>query len=102
MMADEMLGIMVTKYENLEHIAGAVKAARAAEHPVVIFLTDEGVRFTRDPKFLELLKVSGVELSCCDHSCERIGIHDKTEGISYGSQYNNAGMLHDSTRVLVF
>jgi hypothetical protein len=31
-----------------------------------------------------------------------IGIHDKTEGISYGSQYNNAGMLHDSSRILVF
>ena len=101
-MANEMLGLMVTKYESLEHIAGAVKAASAAGHPVVIFLTDEGVRVTRDPKFLELLKVPGVELSCCDHSCERIGIHEKTAGISYGSQYNNAGRLHDSTRVLVF
>ncbi len=101
-MAGEMLGIMVTKYENLPHIRGVVQAARSAEHPVVLFLTDEGVRFTRDPKFLELLNVPGVELSCCDHSCERIGIHEKTDGISYGSQYNNAGMLHDSTRVLVF
>ncbi len=101
-MAGEMLGIMVTRYENLDHIAGAVKAARNAGHPVTLFMTDEGVRFTRDPKFLELLKVPGVELSCCDHSCERIGVHDKTEGISYGSQYNNAGMLHDSARILVF
>jgi len=101
-MANGMLGILVTKYENVEHITGVVKAAHAVGHPVVIFLTDEGVRFTRDPKFLELLSIPGVELSCCDHSCERIGIHDKTEGITYGSQYNNAGMLHDSTRVLVF
>jgi predicted peroxiredoxin len=101
-MADEMLGIMVTKYENLEHIAGVAKAARAAGHPVTIFMTDEGVKFTRDPKFLELLKVGGIEISVCDHSCERTGVHDKTEGISYGSQYNNAGMLHDSTRVLIF
>jgi len=101
-MATEMLGIMITKYENLEHIAGTVKAARAAGKSVTMFLTDEGVRFTRDPKFLELLKVDGVEISCCDHSCERIGLHEKTDGISYGSQYNNAGMLHDSTRALVF
>ena len=101
-MATEMLGIMVTKYENLDHIAGVVKAARAAGKAVTLFMTDEGVRFTRDPKFIELLKVDGVEFSCCDHSCERVGIHDKTTGISYGSQYNNAGMLHDSTRVLVF
>ncbi len=101
-MANQMLGIMVTKYANLEHITGVVKAARAAGHPVVIFMTDEGVKFTRDPKFLEILKIDGVECSVCDHSCERIGIHDKTEGISYGSQYNNAGMLHDSARALVF
>ncbi len=101
-MANKLLGIMVTKYQDLDHIAGVVKAARKAQHPVQIFLTDEGVRFTRDPKFLELLKIDGVDCSVCDHSCERIGIHEKTEGISYGSQYNNAGMLHDSERVLVF
>jgi hypothetical protein len=101
-MATEMLGIMVTKYENLEHIAGVTKAARAAGKAVALFLTDEGVRFTGDRKFIELLKLEGVDFSCCDHSCERIGLHEKTEGIAYGSQYNNAGMLHDSARILVF
>ncbi|HUJ17394.1 MAG TPA: hypothetical protein VL197_05315 [Nitrospirota bacterium] len=98
----ETLGIMITRYDNLDHIAGTVKAARAAGKSVMIFMTDEGVRFTQDPKFLELLKVEGVDFSCCDHSCERVGLHEKTDGISYGSQYNNAGMLHDSARVLVF
>ena len=101
-MAKETLGIMITNHENLDHIAGVTKAARAAGHPVMIFMTDEGVRFTRDPKFLELLKVDGVDISVCDHSCERVGVHEKTEGISYGSQYNNATMLHDSSRVLIF
>ena len=101
-MESTLLGILVTRHENLEHIAGAAKAARAAGHPVRIFMTDEGVKFTRDPKFLELLKVDGIEISVCDHSCEQIGIHDKTEDISYGSQFNNAGMLQDSARVLVF
>jgi len=98
----EILGIMITRYENLEHITGTVKAARAAGKQAMIFMTDEGVRFTRDPKFLELLDVDGVEIATCDHSCERLGIHEKTERICYGSQYNNAGMLHDSTRILVF
>ncbi len=101
-MASEMLGILVTKYEYLDHIAGVVKAARAAGKQVSLFMTDEGVRFTTDPKFLELMKVGGVAFTCCDHSCEQLGIHDKTEGIVYGSQYNNAGMLHDSKRLLVF
>lgn len=101
-MAKGTLGIMITKYENLEHVSGVVKAASAAGHGVMIFMTDEGVRFTKDPKFLELLKVNGVEISVCDHSCERAGIHEKTDGISYGSQYNNATMLHDCARTLVF
>ncbi|HEY6010213.1 MAG TPA: DsrE family protein [Nitrospirota bacterium] len=101
-MAGQMLGIMVTKHANREHITGVAKAARAADHPVMIFLTDDGVKFTKDPKFLEMLTVGGIEISVCEHSCERAGIHDKTDGISYGSQYNNAGMLHDSARVLVF
>jgi hypothetical protein len=101
-MATEMLGIMVTKYENIEHITGVVKAARAAGKAVTIFLTDEAVRFTTDPKFLELLRVGGVEISVCDHNREQLGILDMTEGINYGSQYNNAGMLHDSARVLIF
>lgn len=98
----EMLGIMITRYENLDHILGTVKSARAAGKQVMVFMTDEGVKFTRDAKFLELLDVDGVEVTTCDHSCEQLGIHEKTERITYGNQYNNAGMMHDSTRVLVF
>lgn len=102
-MANERLGVMIAKHEKLEHIPGVVKAARTSGHPVMIFMTDEGgVKFTQDPKFLELLKVGGVDISVCDHSCERSGIHDKAEGVSYGSQYNSAGMLQDCPRVLVF
>jgi len=101
-MAGKMLGIMITKYGNLEHIAGVVRAARKAGHPVAIFMTDEGVKFTRDRKFIELLSIDGVEVSACVHSCECGGIQERTDGINYGSQYDNAGMLHNSERVLVF
>ena len=101
-MAQEKLGIMITKHENSDHLAGIVKAARASGHPVTIFMTDEGVRFTQDSIFLELLKAEGVDIAVCEYMCERLGIHGRTEGITYGSQYDNAGMLHDSRRVLVF
>jgi hypothetical protein len=101
-MADKQLGILITRYANLDHIAGVVKAAIRAGHPVRIFVTDEGVKFTRDPKFLELLDRDGVEIAVCDHMCEVLGIKEKAAGITYGSQYDNAGMLHDSDRVLVF
>jgi len=100
-MAEGQLGILITKHENLEHISGIVRAARKAGHRVRIFATDEGVRFTREPKFLELLE-PGVEMAVCDHICEVLGIREKVGGITYGSQYDNAGMMHDSDRVLVF
>ena len=101
-MAKEMLGIMVTRYEDLDHIAGVMKAAQAAGHPITLLLTDEGVRFTLDPSFIALLKLTGLEVFACEHVCDLLGIHDKTAGITYGSQYNNATMLHESARVLVF
>jgi hypothetical protein len=101
-MADRQLGILITKNEHLEHISGIIKAARRAGHPVQVFLNDEGVRFSRDPGFLEMLALDGVKCAVCDHFREKLGIEQKTEGITYGSQYDNAVMIHDSVRVLVF
>lgn len=101
-MAGTTLGIMITKYANLEHIAGVTQAARNAGYPVAIFMTDEGVKFTKDVAFMELLKTEGVKVTVCEYMCELLGIPERTEGICYGSQYDNAGMLHNSDRVLVF
>ena len=101
-MADNQLGILVTRHANLAHISGIIRAARRAGHPVQVFLTDEGVRFALDPGFLELLPLEGVAVACCDHFRDRLGIEQKSEGITYGSQYDNAVMLHTSDRVLVF
>jgi len=101
-MTQGMLGIMVTKYEYLTHIAGVVGAAQEAGYPVSLFLNDKGVRFTLDPRFLELLSIPGVQISCCSHSCKLLGFHDRVEGITYGSQLDNAKMLRDCERVLVF
>jgi hypothetical protein len=41
-------------------------------------------------------------MAVCDHICEVLCIREKVGGITYGSQYDNAGMMHDSDRVLVF
>lgn len=101
-MAERTLGILVTKHKDLDHIAGIVRAARSAGHPVRIFLNDEGVRFSLDREFLELLAPGGVEVAVCDHFREKLGIEQRSEGVTYGSQYDNAVMMHESDRVLVF
>ena len=41
---------LVIAYDGSE----GAKAARAAGHPMQIFMTDEGIRFTTEPKFKEL------------------------------------------------
>jgi len=101
-MVERQLGILITKHENLEHITGIIKADRRAGHPVRVFLNDEGVRFSLDPEFLEMLALGGVEVAVCDHFREKLGIEQRSAGITYGSQYDNAVMMHDSERVLVF
>ena len=101
-MAGKKLGIIITKFENFDHIKGIVTAAQAGGHQVQIFMTDAGIRFTTDAKFKELLKIAGVTISCCDHSCELLHVTEKTPGITYGSQYNHATILHDSDRALIF
>ena len=101
-MTGRKLGIVITRYESLDHIMGIVRAARAAGHPVQIFMNDEGIRFTTDPKFTELLTMAEVGISCCDHSCAMLNVNEKTDGITYGSQYDHATLLHDSDRVLIF
>ena len=74
-MATETLGIMITKYENIDHITGVVKAARATDKAVLIFMTDEGVRFnasgfTKKPTAYRM-EASTITLECCTtaHEC---------------------------------
>ncbi len=93
---------MVTKHKNAEHILGVVKAAKTAGYAVSIFFTDEAVRFTQDPQMLGLLSLPEVKIACCDHNRKQKSIQEKAEGIFYGSQFDNALMMHKSTRVLVF
>jgi hypothetical protein len=101
-MTKETLGIMITRYENSDHIIGVVKAAQEAGHPVLIFMTDEAVKFTRDHEFVKTLTAYNVKLSCCDHNYKLFGYRDKTEGVYYGSQFDNALMLQKSERILIF
>ena len=101
-MSQGTLGILVTRYAKIDHIAGIVRAARKAGHPVMIFLNDAGVRFAKDPRFLELASLEGVSNAVCDYNCEQFGLGERTPGINYGSQYDHARMLHESERVLVF
>lgn len=98
------LGILVTRDEYKEDIVGLAKAALSNGHKVIIFMMDEGCLLSTDSEFTSLKDINGVTMTLCDFSLKRHGLSEENvpEGITRGSQYNNAVMNHDSDKVVVF
>lgn len=97
------LGILVNTANHLGQLSGITRAAAAGGHQIIIFVMDEGTRLLREPAFLELSKLTGVEASFCDHSAKELEVDTVglPENIIAGSQYNNASMNHQADKVLV-
>lgn len=97
------LGILVNSDRYLRIIIGLTKAAVSKGHEVFLFVMDEGVRLLKKSSLRNLLKLSGVSLTFCQHSADVIGISSNEipkEAIS-GSQYDNASMNREVDRVIV-
>ncbi len=92
------LGILVNTDKYGDDIVGVVKAARQAGHEVTIFMMDDGVLLAPE---LSKACSGDAQLSYCDHSAEPRGVKD-VEGVTAGSQYQNAVMMHEADRVVVF
>ena len=92
------LGILVNTDKYLEDIVGLAKAAKAAGHDVTVFGMDDGTLLMAD-----ISKALGqdVEVSYCEHSASPRGVSD-VEGAKAGSQYQNAVMMHEVDKVVVF
>jgi len=92
------LGILVNTDKYGEEVVGVVKAARAAGHEVTIFMMDDGTLLASE---LASACAGDAELAYCDHSAEPRGVKN-VEGATAGSQYQNAVMMHEADRVVVF
>lgn len=92
------LGILLNSDKHLEDVLGLIKAAKAAGHEVTMFAMDDGTLLVEN-----ICKQAGdnAEIAYCDHSAEPRGVKD-VEGATKGSQYQNAIMVHDSDKVVVF
>ena len=97
------LGILVNKDRHLGHILGLAAAARRKNHEVVIFAMDQGVRLLDDEDFAALGGLDGVSLSFCSHSAREHGVETegRPEGVTIGSQLNNAMMAQAVDRMIV-
>jgi predicted peroxiredoxin len=96
----EKLGILITTDKYKKDAIGIARAAKKSGRDVTVFLMDDGVFLLNESDLADLLN-EGIEIHCCDHSRERKGV-DKKIDITYGSQYQNAVMMHESDKVLVF
>ncbi len=98
------LGILVNTDKHLEDILGITKSAVSKGHEVVIFNMDDGTKLLSNSSFTELCTTKGVTMNFCDHSAKGLGV--STEGvpkeIGCGSQYDNATMVHEADKVIVF
>lgn len=92
------LGVLVNSDKYLDQVVGVVQAAKKAGHTVKIFMMDDGVLLGEE---LCGIVASDAEVAYCDHSAEPKGIKEIT-GATSGSQYQNAVMMHDADKVVVF
>jgi sulfur relay (sulfurtransferase) complex TusBCD TusD component (DsrE family) len=92
------LGVLVNSDKYRDDVVGVVQAAKKAGHDVKIFMMDDGVLLA---EYLCGEVGSDAEVAYCDHSAEPRGVKD-VAGATAGSQYQNAVMMHDSDKVVVF
>ncbi len=65
------LGIFVTSANNMAHVMGITKAAKAKGNDVQIFFTWKGTLLAKDPQFPELCNLAKVAI--CADSYKKMG-----------------------------
>lgn len=92
------IGILVNTDKRLDDVVGFVKAAVNSGSQVSIFLMDDGTVLAQElcDKLCDV-----AELTLCDHSAKNRDI-EGVEGVAASSQFQNAVMMHEADRVVVF
>lgn len=98
------LGICVATRNQLKHVVGLAKAAKAAGKEVEIFFTGEGVHLTQDPGFSEVISAA-TKCTVCEVSYIANGLKGKeVPGLKYKdfvTQARNAEMVEHCERYVV-
>lgn len=100
------LGIVCTRENHGETVLGLLEAAAARGWQLRCFLSDSGVRLVEQKRFVRFAS-GGHWLALCEMSLERYHIKDTDvlatiPSIIIGGQYQDAELVKNSDRVLVF
>jgi peroxiredoxin family protein len=98
----EKLGIFVSSDQNLTHLIGISKAAKAAGKEVAVFLTNRGVLLTQDPDFPQMEGLAHVSL--CNVNFEAFKLEKPVPVVDdkdYATQMRHAEMIAECDRYIV-
>ncbi len=95
------IGFLVTDPAYRDFLIPLLSAALARGDEVEVFLMDEGCFLAADAQFSALLSRAGANASICDFNRTQKGI-TAPPSLRPGSQYDNARMVQDCDKVLVF
>ena len=101
------LGVVITDHSYSDLAMGLARAASDRGWQLRCFLTDSGVRLLEDLSFLELCGADNYWVALCELSLERYQVNEKpalemVPKIIVGGQYQDAELVKNSDRVLVF
>lgn len=102
-----MMRLTLVLHKGLNSLAAntVIRLARAARekgHDVTVFAMSEGVTNLMREDFLSL-RSDGVEITVCEHNRAQYQGHaEEVEGVKYGSQFDLAGYVFDSDKVVSF
>lgn len=99
-------GIVITDIKQSQPAIELIREALARTWPVRCFLTDDGVNLIKDADFIALAGNELAHFSICEHSvercCKEVDLNAISDVIIVGGQYQNAELVRNSDRVLVF
>jgi len=98
-----ILGMLLITRGYKDDLLGLAGEALKQGHEVNIFMMDDGVYYSQDEEVAALAGRDNVAMSLCERSCQWRDISEDMipDGITEGSQMQNAVMHNSADRVLV-
>ncbi len=99
-----ILGLLLLTKNYQDDIIGLTNAAIKKGHNVNIFMMDDGVHYCQNESITALNQSDNVSMSLCERSCQlrKITTDMIPDGITAGSQLQNAMMHNSADRIINF
>jgi hypothetical protein len=101
-MEKEILGVLVSSDQHMEHLLGICRAVRASGRRTKIFLTNRGVLLVKDPRFQELEECP--EVSLCNVNFEAFELEKPVPLVAdkdFATQARHGMLIEDCDRYIV-